>query len=117
MKIHTSKMLLKALSAAAIATMLGLPAAAETAAEQAKLAKRYRLKAEAFDVEAAKLEDQAGKLARSSGAMAYKWPAMVNGHQDAKEKATQARRHAAESRLLAEHHARLVVEAQAAPGN
>jgi len=133
MKIQTTNMLRTALYTAAIAAMLGLPAAAAqapaaerlqamartaaTAPEHAEVAKQYRLHAEALDAQAAKQEEQVTKLARSAGATADKWPAMANGHQEAKEKAVQARRAAAESRKLADHHARLVVEAQATPAN
>src|SRR5262245_9313294 len=136
MKTETMRSTLLAAMMAAMtaAMMMGLPVAsaqtpaaaeqlqemaraADSAGEHAEVAKQYRLRAESLDAEATKHEDEAKKLARSAGAMIYKWPAMASGHQRAKEKAVQTRRAAAESRKLADHHVRLSVEAQAIPAN
>ena len=105
MNNQTMKTLRTALYTAAIAAMLGLPAnaaqttlatrqaqamalAAEAASGQAEATKQQRVPA----AEALVREDQARKLARSTDAMAYKWPAMLNGLRQEIETAVQARR-------------------------
>jgi hypothetical protein len=135
MKIRTiEKVIQSALGTAVMGILLALPAAgadtrvseerlqamadaARTAGEHAEVGKQYRLRAEALDAEAAKHEQHAKDLARSAGAMAYKWPAMANGHQRAKDKAVQTRRAAAESRRIADHHIHMAVEAGAVLAN
>lgn len=86
----------------------------KTAKDHAKVSKQYRLQAEALEAEAAKHEAAAAEYTRSLGPMRHKWPAMApRALHEAKQKAVEARQAARESRVLADRHLRLAVEAQA----
>lgn len=88
---------------------------ARTTRDHADLAKRYRLQAETFDAKAAELEARATRDATTHPGITHKWPAMATQSMTrAKSEAIEARRAARESRLLANRHLRLAVEAEAA---
>jgi hypothetical protein len=85
---------------------------AKSAADHARVAKQYRLRAEAFELKAIEYDAIAGKEAKRTPLGAeVKWPAMGrNTGKQARDKAVQARRAAAENYELAARHAALSVE-------
>ncbi len=94
------------------AQLAALAKEARTANEHADVAKRYRLHADTLDMEAARHEVRAEKLAATAPAIVHKWPAMAPKElTDARQKAAAARREAKESRELAARHQSLAVEA------
>jgi hypothetical protein len=89
-----------------------LAKSANTAADHVKVAKMYRLQAEALQAKAAVHEDKATELdAIPKSPLAHKWPAMApqKGRQE-RELAMQAQRAARESMALASKHIQLAVE-------
>jgi len=89
---------------------------AVTAADHVKVAKMFRLQAEALHAKAAAHEDKAkGLEALPKSPMAHKWPAMApaKGRQE-RELALQAQRAARESLELASRHIQLAVETREA---
>ena len=87
---------------------------ARTGPQHAVLAREYRVQAETFERKAGEIEGRVERLQRSLPAIAHKWPAMAPRElTSAKEEAVSARRAARESRLLADRHLRLAVEAAA----
>jgi hypothetical protein len=87
---------------------------AVTPAAHAEVAKQYRLHAEALEAKAVAREKEAEGYRRSLGSTARKWPGMATGKlRSAQADAAEYRRAAAETRLLADRHIRLAVEAQA----
>ena len=87
---------------------------ARTAPEHAAVAKQFRLRAEALDIQAAKHEESARRRAESATAIMGKWPAMAPRIlQEDKQKAMEARRAARENHELAEKHRQLSLEALA----
>jgi hypothetical protein len=89
---------------------------AKTPAEHAKVAKQYRLRAEAFETNAKKHEEEARKLqAQPRSPLELKWPAMARKPWERETQlAMQARRAAQEAYAVADKHIRLAVEAQLA---
>ena len=84
--------------------------------EHADLARRFRLQAEAFDATATAHEAEAARLSRNAPGIVHKWPSMAPPAMNrARQQAVEARRSALESRVLADRHLRLSVEAQADP--
>jgi hypothetical protein len=85
---------------------------AKTSADHARVAKQYRLRAEAFELKAIGHEAAAAREAkRTPSAAEVKWPALTrNNAKQAREKAVQARRAAAECYELAAQHIALSVE-------
>ena len=75
MKTQTTNMLRTAVYAATIAALLGLPAAA-AAGQMRGMARTAETTPQHAEV--ANQQSHASHIARSDGAMAYKWPAMVN---------------------------------------
>jgi hypothetical protein len=85
---------------------------AVTAADHIKVARMYRLQAEALQAKAAAHEDKAKELdAIPKSPLAHKWPAMApqKGGQE-RQLAMQAQRAASESMALASKHIQLAVE-------
>ncbi len=85
---------------------------AVTAADHVKVAKMYRLQAEALQAKAAVHEDKAKEMdAIPKSPLAHKWPAMApqKGRQE-RQLAMQAQRAATESMALASKHIQLAVE-------
>lgn len=94
------------------ARLAALASEARTASEHADVAKRFRMHADALDLEAAKHEVQAEKLAKTAPAVVHKWPSMAPKElTEAKQQAAEARRAARESREQAARHQSLAVEA------
>lgn len=92
--------------------LAALAETARTASEHADVAKRFRMQADALDLEAARHEVQAEKLAKNAPAVVHKWPAMAPKElTQAKQQAAEARRAARESREQAARHQSLAVEA------
>lgn len=94
------------------AKLHALAKSATTAADHVKVAKMFRLQAEALQAKAAAHEDKAKKLdAQPKSPLAHKWPAMApsKGRQE-RELAMQAQRAARESLELASKHIQLAVE-------
>jgi hypothetical protein len=85
---------------------------AKTPADHARVANQYRLRAEAFELKAIEQEAIAAKEAkRTPNPLAAKWPGMArNTAKQARDKAVQARRAAAECYELASRHVALSVE-------
>lgn len=87
---------------------------ARTPGEHARVSKSYREQAEAFDAQAQSHEARVAQLSRSASPMTHKWPAMAAPDlTKERQRAVEARRAARESRMLAEHHLRMSVEALA----
>lgn len=92
--------------------LVALAREARTANEHADVAKRFRMHADALDLEAARHEVQAEKLAKNAPSVVHKWPAMAPKElTQAKQQAAEARRAARESREQAARHQSLAVEA------
>ena len=84
---------------------------ARTTDEHADVAKRYRMLADTFAMEAAKHEARAERLARTAAPVVHKWPAMAPRElTESKAQAAAARRMAQEHRELAAKHQALAVE-------
>ena len=83
--------------------------AAASPAQHANVATQYMARAEALDAKADKLEQELRDSdTRAKTAMDQKWPGLMAGMRERKEKlAMQTRRAAQESRDLAMHHSRL----------
>ncbi len=89
---------------------------ASSAADHADVAKQYRLRAESLSQEAAKLDEQLGKLStRPQPQMAGKWPQMY-GNRDSshasnlRSEALAVKKAAHEATLAAERHYQQAVE-------
>ena len=82
---------------------------ATTPADHARVARGYLEHARSLDAKADKLErDVEAAKSGPKSAMEAKWPAMVTGSRDRKERlAMQTRRAAQEAQRLAEHHSKL----------
>lgn len=94
------------------AQLAALAREARTTGEHADVAKRYRMRADTLDMEAARHEVRAEKLAATAPSIVHKWPAMAPKElTDARQKAATARREAKESREIAARHQALAVEA------
>lgn len=94
------------------ATLHAVAKSAVTAADHVKVAKMFRLQAEALQAKAVAHEDRAKELeAQPKSPLAYKWPAMSppKGRQE-RELALQAKRAARESMELASKHIQLAME-------
>jgi flagellar motor protein MotB len=89
---------------------------AKSPADHAKVAKQYRLRAEAFEAKANKHEEEARKLqAQPRSPLEMKWPAMARKPWEREAQlAIEARRAAGEAYAAADKHIRLAVETQLA---
>lgn len=96
------------------AELAELARSATSSTEHARVAKGYRLQADALDARALEFETKVARSSRNAPPMAHKWPAIAQPDVvKAREQAMDARRAARESRQLADHHIRLSVEARA----
>lgn len=94
--------------------LAALAKAAKTPAEHLTVAKHYQTRAERFEAEAKRHEDNANRLAKRDNhfPLAHKWPAMAQAPVDRERaKAMQARRAAKECVELAAKHNALSREA------